>query len=122
MFSMKMKAGMTVGALIVFCGTPVEAGAFKTGTELLNRCKDKAGIDFCTGYVEGVTDNYMRLMKLRGASDQKSCLPDGVESREIVNATIKYLEENSSMQLYEAGDAVLMGIFSNWPACKPGAE
>jgi len=122
MLSIKVKTGIATGALIIFYAAPVGAAAFMTGAELLNHCKKETGIDLCTGYVEGVTDNYMRLMRLRGASDQKSCLPAEIESSQIVSATIQHLEENPSQQLYEAGDAVLMAIFSNWPACKPGAR
>jgi hypothetical protein len=122
MLSIKVNAGIAMSALMILHAAPVGAAAFMTGTELLSFCKKETDPSRCTGYIEGVTDTYMRLMRLRGASDQKPCLPDEIGASELKGAVIQHLEKNPSEQLYEAGDAVLMTIFSNWPACKPGAQ
>lgn len=74
------------------------------------KCTDDDMLDFgiCAGYIEGVSD----------AVHETLCIPTDVERGQIVNTTIKWMDENPNLLHHDADAVVLSALRAGFPCPK----
>ncbi len=92
---------------------PVQARQFLDGNQLLQLCTSEDpynGLE-CTGYVKGVVDAFAFQMD---ADRQPLCMPAGVTAKQLIDVTVKWLEDNSVERGYPAVATVGIAIAKKW--------
>jgi hypothetical protein len=92
---------------------PATANQFMDGNQLLQLCMSQDpynGME-CTGYVKGVADAFSFQMD---AEKRVLCMPDGVTAKQLVDATVKWLQENTPEREYPAVATVGIAIAKTW--------
>ena len=99
--------------LVCLMPRPAVAGQFMDGNKLLELCTSEDpynGLE-CTGYIKGVVDGFAFQMD---GEKQPLCMPDKVTAKQLIDITVKWLQDNTPERSYPAVATVGIAIAKKW--------
>ena len=99
--------------LVCLMPRPAMAGQFMDGNQLLQLCASADpynGLE-CTGYIKGVADAFTFQMD---SQKRPLCMPNRVAAKELIDITVKWLQDNAPERSYPAVATVGIAIAKKW--------
>jgi hypothetical protein len=97
---------------------PVNAGAFKSGYDFIQKCSSAKAQDWgiCLGYVPGVADS-LENIKQWGAelNTGYACFPELVKGEELRDAIVIYMVDNPETLPYSAAGTSIKALVAAYP-------
>ena len=96
------------------------SGAWLTGDELLQSCKDKQDVykqGLCMGYILGAADG-TTIWELWQDLSSNICISKKVEMGQVVDAVIRHLENHPRELRFDASSVVLNALIKKYPCDK----
>jgi hypothetical protein len=122
---------MTVLVVFSFAGCCARANesrvpVFMTSAHLLHSCQNRADLDVCIGYIEGVSDEIISVKDLHipfhtlsGNTTEifsdAGCVGVGVSSGSVVSAVVNYIKTHPESYDLEASASVYFAIKKEFP-------
>jgi hypothetical protein len=106
---------------MLFMSFPVNAGAFKSGYDFIQKCSSAKAQDWgiCLGYVQGVADS-LENFKQWGVKLDKgyACFPEQIKGEQLRDAIVLYMADNTDTLPYSAAGISIKALVAAYPCEK----
>ncbi|MFT4998503.1 MAG: hypothetical protein ACJA0M_001704 [Chitinophagales bacterium] len=106
---------------VLFVSFPVNAGAFKSGYDFIQKCSSAKAQDWgiCLGYVQGVADS-LENFKQWGVELDKgyACFPEQIKGEQLRDAIVLYMADNTDTLPYSASGISIKALVAAYPCEK----